>query len=681
MKSKNQKIQEKPESEEQKETPFPFKGLFGSLLIFLWAFFISSFFQIGGRFGEILLNFTKEKVGIFGFFLLSFLFLIFGINVFRDGKILKGGPFLFGFFLIFLGLLGIFGFFSFELAGNFGEALSSFAKEYLGELPGILLYLLLIFSGSLLIFHFSFLRSLKIQFRFPGSKKEFEIEEGKPEVLIKKILPIRTKTLAPKKEKLKKEEEIEGYFLPLSLLEDEKEDAISGDIENNAKIIKKTLATFGIEVEMGEIHVGPTVTQYTLRPKEGIKLSKIVSLQNDLALGLAAHPIRIEAPIPGKSLVGIEIPNKKRAYVRLKSLISSEEFIKGKPLLICLGKDVKGERVFVDLEELPHLLVAGATGTGKTVFLNSLILSLLWKNSPRDLRLILIDPKRVEFTPYIRVPHLLTPPIVEHQDAILSLKWLIQEMEERFLILEESGQKDIQFFKKYANKKKWGEMPYILLVIDELADIMATKGKEFEALVVRLAQLSRAVGIHLVLSTQRPSVEVLTGLIKANITSRIAFRVASQVDSRTILDMGGAERLLGNGDMLFLSPRHPKPKRIQACFVHPREIERVTKYLTSQREKEDFLALKFQERLKALSEKKEATLIEEEIDDELYEEAKRVVVRARKASASLLQRKLKIGYARAARLLDLLEKRKVIGPSQGAKPREVYLKEEDFSLK
>jgi len=656
------------------------KYLLSFLSLFWGVFILLSLFNIAGKFGGLLFRFAQNGIGSLGFFLLGLLFLLLGINLLLANKLFKNSPFVFGFFLIFFGLLGILGNFSIKLSGNLGEALASFGEEYLGKIASIFLYFLFALFGGFLVFNFSSLPSFGIKFQLPRFVKKAEIEEGKPKLSVSKILPVKTKTVALKKKEVKKKEEEkkEGYLLPLSLLDDEKEEAISGDIENNAKIIKKTLATFGIEVEMGEVNVGPTVTQYTLRPKEGVKLSKIVSLQNDLALGLAAHPIRIEAPIPGKSLVGIEVPNKKRASVRLKSLVSCEEFIKGKPLLICLGKDVRGEKVFTDLEELPHLLVAGATGTGKTVFLNALILSLLWKNSPQDLRLILIDPKRVEFTQYANLPHLLVPPIVEHQDAILALKWLLGEMEERFTILEESGQKDIQFFKKYADKEKWGEMPYIVLIIDELADIMAAKGKEFEALVVRLAQLSRAVGIHLVLSTQRPSVEVLTGLIKANITARIAFRVASQVDSRTILDMGGAERLLGAGDMLFVSPRHPKPKRIQACLIHPAEIKRVVKYLVeTQKLKEDYLALKFQEGIKNLAVKQEPVLPEEEIDDELYEKAKEVVIRARKASASLLQRKLKIGYARAARLLDLLEQRKVVGPSQGAKPREVLIKEEE----
>jgi len=445
---------------------------------------------------------------------------------------------------------------------------------------------------------------------------------------------------------------------------------------------------------MGEINIGPTVTQYTLKPAEGVKLSKILALQKDLSLALAAHPIRIEAPIPGRSLVGIEVPNQKRAEVRLKSLLSSPEFLSLPPLGFPIGKDVKGKPYLTNLGSMPHLLVAGATGTGKTVFLNSLILSLLWKNSPRDLRFILIDPKRVEFTSYALIPHLLCPPVTRHSKVIPVLKWLIEEMERRFELLHQARTKDIEIYNQEQKEKlkeeekqkkkvsqeeetNYKPLPYIIFIVDESADIMAAKGKEFEAGIVRLAQMSRAVGIHLVLATQRPSVEVLTGLIKANITSRIAFQVASQVDSRTILDTGGAEHLLGRGDMLFLSAEATKPRRFQAALVLPKEIKRVVDYIQkTEKRSEVETEESLQESLKE-SPKAETEFLEfGESDEELYAEAKRVVIRARKASASLLQRRLKIGYARAARILDMLEERGVIGPGKGSKPRDVYLSEE-----
>jgi S-DNA-T family DNA segregation ATPase FtsK/SpoIIIE len=334
---------------------------------------------------------------------------------------------------------------------------------------------------------------------------------------------------------------------------------------------------------------------------------------------------------------------------------------------------------------MPHLLVAGATGSGKTIFLNSLILSLLWRNGPQDLRLALIDPKRTEFTSYALLPHLLCEPITQHQKVVPLLKWLIKEMEERFGILHNAKKRDINSYNEFVRTQKIKEkkeenlekLPYIVLIIDELAAIMAAKGKEFEAGIVRLAQMSRAVGIHLVLATQRPSVEVLTGLIKANITSRIAFKVASQIDSRTILDMAGAERLLGNGDMLYLSGEAAKPKRFQGAFVSSKEIKRVVDFIEKHQKEEKSQKLKesLEETLKEAPESEFPEFGES--DDELYEEAKKVVIQARKASASLLQRRLKIGYARAARLLDMLEKNGVIGPSQGAKPREVYIRDDN----
>lgn len=461
---------------------------------------------------------------------------------------------------------------------------------------------------------------------------------------------------------------------PFDLLDQDQELPNSGDVRNNSSIIKKTLENFGIPVEMGEINIGPTVTQYTLKPAEGIKVSKITSLANDLALSLAAHPIRIEAPIPGKSLVGIEVPNKSRAKVRLRNLIENPNFQHSiSNLTIILGRDVSGFPVFTDLARMPHLLVAGSTGTGKTIFLNSLILSLIYQNSPKILRFILVDPKRVEFPVYNDLPHLLGPVILDVNRTVNVLQWLTKEMERRFEVLAEAKVRDIAGFNEVALKTESEPLPYIVLVVDELADLMAAKGREIEAGIVRLAQLARAVGIHLVVATQRPSVEVITGLIKANITSRITFQVASQVDSRTVLDMAGAERLLGLGDMLFISAETLKPKRIQGPYVSLKEVKRVTKWL---REKspleieENHLVQELMENLTLPVEEKTEIFSGEE--DPFYEEAKRVVIEARKASASLLQRKLKIGYARAARLIDVLEERGVVGPLNGAKPREVY---------
>lgn len=464
---------------------------------------------------------------------------------------------------------------------------------------------------------------------------------------------------------------------PLDLLEYDRGKPSSGDIKANANIIKRTFKNFGIEVEMAEVNIGPSVTQYTLRPAEGVKLARIVSLQNDLALALAAHPLRIEAPIPGRSLVGIEIPNKAVALVGARSLLSNELFYHSKyALTLGLGRDVSGQPIYVALEKMPHLLIAGSTGSGKSVAIHALMMSLLYRNGPDNLRFMLVDPKRVELTVYSGIPHLLTPVITDAKKTILALKWVVSEMERRYQILSDAGARDIHSY-QVTKEALSNPMPYIVVVIDELADIMAAYPRELEASIVRLAQMSRAVGIHLIVSTQRPSVEVITGLIKANITSRMAFQVASQVDSRTILDMAGAEKLLGNGDMLFLAGDTAKPKRIQGTFIHEQEVRRVTQFLENQHNESaespsDYLA--FQEEGSDEGKKTIFGGMEEFEDagDELYPEAKRLVIEAKKASASYLQRRMRIGYARAARLIDILEEKGVVGPGEGAKPREVY---------
>ena len=461
------------------------------------------------------------------------------------------------------------------------------------------------------------------------------------------------------------------YLLPpLDLLEGDRGTPSSGDIKANANIIRRTFQNFGIEVEMTEVNVGPSVTQYTFKPAEGVKLARITALQNDLALALAAHPLRIEAPIPGRSLVGIEVPNRSIALVGLRSLIASDEFQKSaKPLLLSLGRDVSGNPVYADLARMPHLLIAGATGTGKSVAIHAILSSLLYRNPPELLRFIIIDPKRVELSSYSQIPHLLTPVITDAKKTILALKWAGKEMERRYEVLAKNHARDIS---SYRGEE---ELPYLIIVIDELADIMAAYPREMEASIVRLAQMSRAVGIHLILSTQRPSVEVITGLIKANITSRIAFQVASQIDSRTILDSSGAEKLLGNGDMLFLAGDIAKPRRIQGAFVSEQEVKKVTEWLASHAEEltdgHDIFSPKEGQSGENIF---DAASPNGDVDDELYEEARRIAIEAGKVSASYLQRRLRVGYARAARLLDMMEERGVIGPADGAKPREVLVK-------
>lgn len=452
--------------------------------------------------------------------------------------------------------------------------------------------------------------------------------------------------------------------LSLDLLTQKSSQPTSGDIKAQKMVIQKTLEHFGIPVEMGDVNVGPTVTQYTLKPAEGIKLSSITALHNDLALALAAHPIRIEAPIPGRALVGLEVPNQRVALVTLRHLLESDEF-KKRPsfMMIPLGKDVSGAVRLANLAAMPHLLIAGATGSGKTVCINTLIMGLLFQNGPESLRFIMIDPKRVELPCYNDIPHLLTPVITDVKKTINALRWTISEMERRFDTLSRAGKRDIASYNKSASEK----MPYIVIVIDELADIMVTAGPEAESLIIRLAQMARAVGIHLILATQRPSVDVITGLIKANITSRIAFSVASQMDSRTILDTSGAEKLIGRGDMLFLSADLSKPVRLQGAYVSDEEIERVVAILKEHGEPT------YEEGVTDRRNGGMGVLGNDSNDDELLGEATEIILQARKASASLLQRRLRIGYARAANILDILEARGIIGPADGARPRDVLI--------
>ncbi len=522
------------------------------------------------------------------------------------------------------------------------------------------------------------LAALKIHRLHADDESEAGDEEYNPKP---RIVPIKEE----KEEALvDKEGEYAGWTFPsLDLLNPAMTDVGSDDslLKDNAQKIHDKLSQFGIEVAMHEVHVGPTVIQYTLRPDEGIKLSKITALKSDLALALAAKAVRIEAPIPGKSLVGIEVPNDQRSLVHLREILESKEYKEIESnLRLPLGRDVSGKPMCGDLASMPHLLIAGATGSGKSVGMNTFLISLIYQNSPADLRFIMIDPKRVELTPYNGIPHLLTPVITDPEKAAIGLRWAVAEMNRRYQLCAELGHKNIEEFNTCQEVHEEGRelpghqnMPNVVIVIDELADLMMAAGKEVEASICRIAQMARAVGMHLIVATQRPSVDVITGLIKANVPARIAFAVSSSVDSRTILDGGGAEDLLGKGDMLYLPGGMSKPVRVQGIYVSTKEIERVInniKIAAPPNYVDDIVSPKVaHDKIQGIPE----SSLGEEDDEDLYQRALQLVAESRKASASLLQRRLKVGYARAARLLDMMEENGVIGPVNGAKPRDIYL--------
>ncbi len=479
----------------------------------------------------------------------------------------------------------------------------------------------------------------------------------------------------------------------LELLEKKQSPANPGDVQANAHTIQDTLREFNIDVEMEGANIGPKVTQYTLKPPTGVKLSRITALETNIALNLGATSLRIEAPIPGQKAVGIEVPNVKSADVRIRGILDSSEWRKAdEPLAFAIGKDISGLPVVGELNKMPHVLIAGQTGSGKSVMINTLLSSLLYRNSPSDMKLILVDPKQVEMAPYADIPHLLTPVIIEPEKTISALKWSVNEMERRYSLLAEKKVRDIKSYNDMIKKSgnhvsvkddegnmqevDEGTMPYIVIVIDELADLMMVAARDVEALIVRLAQKARAVGIHLVLATQRPSVDVITGLIKANVPARIAFTVASQVDSRTILDTIGAEKLLGQGDMLMKTASMPKPKRIQGAWVMDEEVIKITDHLRMQsapQYNDEIISQPVQ-----LNGKGGVVMdFDHEGGDDMFRDAVAVILQSRKASTSLLQRKLRVGYARAARIIEEMEEQGIIGPADGARPREVLIRSMD----
>lgn len=704
------------------------RGMFAILFFALAVLFMLAYFDGAGLFGHFIYKILGGFLGI-GFFLLPILFFFLGVSLLKTIKSDFAKPAIVGSLLFIISGLGLAGMIAGHAGGSVGNLIDSVLISFfdiyataiiLGATAIISIFLIFDTIPPLSLFLFwkkdkNDMDNIVVNGAEDADKinssddsntdSAEDAKKNDTEILaenqdedeeLRVVLPSQ-KSLPKKGGKLSFAEytarNASSYSPPpLSILEYDRGKPGVGDIKANANIIKRSLQNFGITIEMDEISIGPSVTRYAFKPAEGVKLSRIVGLQNDIALALAAHPLRIEAPIPGKSLVGIEIPNSIKTTVGLATLLSAKEFTeKPNPLLFSLGKDISGKAHFADLGKMPHLLVAGTTGSGKSVMIHTLITSFLYRNSPEILKFIMIDPKRVELTLYNSIPHLLTPVVTDPKKAILALKWATKEMERRYDILETEAVRDIDSYhntvlkpalEKLKNQNPddvdEGElpetMPYIVIIIDELADIMTSYPRELESSIVRLAQMSRAVGIHLVLSTQRPSVDIITGLIKANIPARIALQVSSQIDSRTILDTSGAEKLLGSGDMLFLSGEMSKPRRLQSAFISEQEVKKVVQYVKQHAHGEAADGINL-----TTTEQPPASIFDaledgaKGDDDDLYEEAREIVVHAGKASTSYLQRKLKVGYARAARLMDMLEEHGVVGPADGAKAREVLV--------
>ncbi|MBI5645132.1 DNA translocase FtsK [Candidatus Kaiserbacteria bacterium] len=690
------------------------RGVFAIFFVAMAGFLVLAEFSIGGRVGETLFAALTWLLGI-GYLLLPLSLVLLAVLIFRSLERSFGWIQLASMAIFLLAGLGLVNL-SFPGRGGILGAYVSDPMTAAIDTTGTVVFLIAFIVAALVIAFDIHLGSLIAQIRSWFATKvdgDFEPQSindvpvvGLPEEDADEnahldgnaqVAEQKEPTIRKFSEKI---ENVEGFPIiaatgsaynppPPALLAKNKGKPEVGDVKANMNIIKRTLQNFGIQVEMDEASIGPTVTRYAMKPAEGVRLSKIVALQSNLELALAAAPVRIEAPIPGKALVGIEVPNIARTTLGLGPLVADESFAgSDKPLLLSLGRSITGQPHFADLARMPHILVAGTTGAGKSVAIHDFIVSLLYRCGPERLRFIMVDPKRVELTMYNTIPHLLTPVITDAKKAILALKWLAKEMERRYNILETERVRDIASYHENvvapALAKNEGEkpmpeaMPYIVLIIDELADIMSAYPRELESGIVRLAQMSRAIGIHLVLSTQRPSVKVITGLIKANIPARVAFQVASQIDSRTILDTGGAEKLLGAGDMLFLSGEMSKPRRIQAPYISEDEVKRVVAHIAKHNDSEILSEIDFT--LAGQAERGAgggtdplfaSMSVNDEEDDELYPEAKRTVIEAGKASTSYLQRKLGVGYARAARLMDILEERGVIGPADGAKPRDV----------
>jgi len=697
-------------------------------LLAISVLLIVAWFGVGGPVLEWLQSASLATIG-YAVYILPLLLIYDAIEIFRAEE--NRLPIVlyisaFGLVLWFAGLFGLLGTAGNQTGGFLGKTLNDGVLALVDSGVAIFIYILLILLTSLFIIRvspFVLIRKLwelirtrseegeqkenvkvmrkAAELDVRGETAEFKMNAGVP---VADPTDKKSSRLSSLKGSVQQDKVAESQAAlvsvrdpnwqapSLDLLEKKQNPADAGDVQHNAKIIKDTLAEFAIDVEMEGANIGPKVTQYTLKPPQGVKLTRITQLETNIALNLAAQTLRIEAPIPGMRAVGIEVPNRRAADVRLRGILESKQWqATHEPLGFAIGKDISGDAVVGQLNKMPHLLVAGQTGSGKSVMINTLLTSLLYRNSPSEMKLILVDPKQVEMAPYEDIPHLLTPVITEPEKTISALKWAVNEMERRYRLLAEAKMRDIKSYNQSLGRHGRkiavadeegpsdtadGAMPYIVIVIDELADLMMVAARDVEALIVRLAQKARAVGIHLVLATQRPSVDVITGLIKANIPARIAFTVASQIDSRTILDQICAEKLLGQGDMLMKTAEMPKPKRIQGAWVMDQEVMKITDHLRMQS------APQYNDEIVSqpvhLNGKGGVVMdYGGEGGDDMYQDALRVVIESRKASTSLLQRRLRIGYARAARIIEEMEEQGVIGAADGSRPREVLISSMD----
>lgn len=663
-----------------------------------------------GVFGAYLAGLIVLLFGCISSFCIPFLVIMLGIKYFRQDKPYLSIARILGMFVLLVSFSSLIGMFNlnnaslrFQTSGFFGSLTANFITTYFSRLGGFIIFITFIILSLALVteilissLFFKFAEKLKSVFSglpifskkqtvpMPkpkpalnnkngifSKKQDTQSAESKPKI----IMPVQA--VAPKlkiqiKDKPQTEEiklktselKIGDYHLPsVDLLDapavaDTKQ--MKEDLEDCARTLENTLEDFGILAKVTDIIRGPVITRYELEPAAGVKINRIENLSDDIALAIKAQSIRIIAPIPGKGRVGVEVPNLQSSLVCIRDLLTSAEYHKQKsPLSIALGKDITGRSVFGDLDDMPHLLIAGTTGSGKTVCVNTCILSLLFRGSPNDLKFLMIDPKMVELMPFNGLPHLLCPVVTDAKKAAVALNWVVSEMESRYVLLSKAGARNIE-----AYNEKQEKIPYIIVVVDEFADLMSVARDQIENAITRLAQLSRAVGIHLILATQRPSVDVITGVIKANLPARVSFKVASKVDSRTVLDSNGAESLLGKGDMLFLQPGKEDLIRIQGALVKDAEIERVVDFIKAQGEPAyDDQILKEQQKSSLANGDK----------DELYDEAVRVIMESNQASVSILQRRMRLGYTRAARIIDMMEMEGLVGQFEGSKPRRILV--------